>query len=993
MEAWVRKVRDVMGEMDAGTDRGLAALAVSRGLLTPEQSRLALDELEEAERGGRRVRLREIFSRRGWLSATQVAGLLEEQAQRALATDRYEILGELGRGAMAVVYRARDRSLGREVALKVLRHEYAGHQAAVSRMIREARAIASLNHPNIVRLHDLSEEVPPYLVMELVKGRTLAQALAAGGWPLRARLEALEQVARALDAAHRQGIVHRDLKPENVMIDGAGRAVVMDFGLAHLASSASRLTRSGAVLGTPLYMAPEQVRGESRRIDGRTDVYALGVILYEMLAGRVPFTGPAAPETYDRILRSEPAPPGRGRKGVAPDLETISLKALEKDAAHRYATAAAFADDLRRFLEGRPIQARPVPSWARAGRALRRHRAAFFAAAAVVAAAAAGAIGLSLQADRSDRELSAMLDHSRRREVSLQRLSTHWSTIVDRKRELRQLKSSPADARRELAAAVGAVEAHLRDWPDDPRGYYVRARGRMYLGDLRRAEEDLRLALAKEPAFRPGWSLLGIVKVEELQEGLYGLEEITPKSLARLGPGLEEAVEAFRRGWGEGRAREESARWGLAWTREDQVMERIARAVAILMGGGKEAEVLRPLEEGLAEYRAEEYAFWQAMLRPRLEDKKAWLSRAIEWAPGYALACFARAGALQMLGDRKGALADLTRAIEIQEDYVIAYNNRGSLRHSLGDLAGAISDFDRALDLQPAFPAAFSNRGAARQSKGDLAGAIFDFDRATELDPRCFGAFVNRGNARSENGEFDRAVADYDRALEIRKDIPEAHFGRGRARRERGEIAGALADLDRAVELRPSHAEAWYWRARCHHQNRDLDRALADYDRALALRAEFPEALNDRGETRAGKGDRAGALADFDRAIGLSPEFAIAHYNRGNLRVETGDLQAAIRDYDRCLELKKDFSSGYNGRAIAKRRLGDLRGAVADYDRAIELEKDFPEALGSRGALKEALGDRPGAVRDFDAALRSAPADWPHRKKIEALRDRAAGGK
>jgi len=203
-------------------------------------------------------------------------------------------------------------------------------------------------------------------VMELVDGRPLG----TGGWPEpREAARILEKAARGVAAAHAKGVVHRDLKPTNILVDGRGEPKVADFGLAHLMSSMDRLTRTGATLGTPLYMAPEQIEARAGEITPRTDVYALGIILYEALTGRVPFMGESMAEVTHKVLQDEPgAPPGPG------DLATICTKAMEKSPARRYASAAEFADDLRRFLEGRPIEARPPSAGDRAARWLVRYR-------------------------------------------------------------------------------------------------------------------------------------------------------------------------------------------------------------------------------------------------------------------------------------------------------------------------------------------------------------------------------------------------------------------------------------------------------------------------------------------------------------------------------------------------------------------------------------------------------------------------------------------
>jgi serine/threonine protein kinase len=272
----------------------------------------------------------------------------------------YEILGVLGRGGMGVVYKARQVSLKRLVALKmILAGSHAG-PADLARFRVEAEAVARLQHPNIVQIYEVSEVSGlPYFSLEYVGGGSLARELA--GTPMRSRraAELLETLARAVHHAHRREIVHRDLKPANVLLTRDGVPKVADFGLAkQLETEGEHLTRSGAIMGTPSYMAPEQAEGKTKHIGPAADVYALGAILYEMLTGRPPFRAETPLDTILQVVSEEPVPPRRLQSKVPRDLETICLKCLEKRPAQRYPSAKALADDLRRFLNGEPIHAR-----------------------------------------------------------------------------------------------------------------------------------------------------------------------------------------------------------------------------------------------------------------------------------------------------------------------------------------------------------------------------------------------------------------------------------------------------------------------------------------------------------------------------------------------------------------------------------------------------------------------------------------------------------
>lgn len=291
----------------------------------------------------------------------------------------YSIEAEIARGGMGIVYRARDVQLGRTVAVKMLPPEAAPDSDRLTRFLTEAKALAALQHPNVVQLFQAGDsDGRPYLVMEYISGGTLRQSLRSGPWTPAAAASLLRTLADATEAAHRLGIVHRDLKPGNVLLSTANSSTsridigssatsqptgsipkIADFGLARFLDSDQRLTSTGEVIGTPEYMSPEQATGRADLIGPATDLWALGVTMYEVLIGRPPFSGLTRQHTLEQITRAEPVPPTRLRPGLPPELCAISLKCLEKDPRNRYASAAELRDDLDRFLAGKPVLARP----------------------------------------------------------------------------------------------------------------------------------------------------------------------------------------------------------------------------------------------------------------------------------------------------------------------------------------------------------------------------------------------------------------------------------------------------------------------------------------------------------------------------------------------------------------------------------------------------------------------------------------------------------
>jgi tetratricopeptide (TPR) repeat protein/tRNA A-37 threonylcarbamoyl transferase component Bud32 len=749
---------------------------------------------------------------------------------------RYEVRECLGEGASASVYRAWDRELKRLVALKVLRLTTFTSGIAFARFRREAAATAGLRHPNVVGVYDAAEENGlPYLVLELVEGRSLQATLQEGNASKRDLLALLLGAARGVAAAHDKGIVHRDLKPANILVSSAGEAKVADFGLVHVMNSESLLTRDGARLGTPSYMSPEQVDGRSREVTPSTDVYALGAILYEILCGVPPHDGATLEETYAAILSRDPIPPRRRDPKIPAELQTIVLKALEKEPERRYAGAHAFADDLARHLAGEPIAAHVSAPWKRGVRRALRNRAVVGLAALLFLLTLVAGGTLALQSVQSRHKLEAEQALARRRQDALQQLGTLQSSMLSLQNDVRRRRVSPEAGNAGLDRVLSDVDRYVAEWPEQPQGYFVRARARRMKRDRAGALQDVRTALAKAPDFRPGWTVLGILKVEEYQEGFDGSARVLQEREKALKPVLDEAIQAFDKGWVRGRELEEAARWGLAWTREDQVLERLAQAFRLYLDKKNREGTVALLEEADREYEAEEYSIWLGLIATDPKERTRRTEQAVQRAPGFAQAYYSRGVCFRIAGDLRRAMEDVDSAIRLDPNYPEAHATRGSLRQTAGDLEGAFEDYTRALTLRPKMVQAWVTRGNVRTAQGKADEALSDYTQALELDPNSPDALLGRGNARGAKGDLKGAREDFDRALDIAPRSADILLSRGLVHLKENRFADAQRDMDRAIELNPTYLVAFETRGYLFETSGDLASAVRDYEQALRL--------------------------------------------------------------------------------------------------------------------------------------------------------------
>jgi serine/threonine-protein kinase len=672
----------------------------------------------------------------------------------------YEVEAVLGRGGMGIVFRARHLRLNRSVALKMaLAGAYAGPRER-SRFQQEAEAVAGLRHPNLVHVYDVGEAAGrPYFTMEYVDGGSLAQKLTGTPQPARQAAALVATLAAAMHVAHRGGIVHRDLKPANVLLTADGRPKISDFGLARRLEGGARLTQSGVPLGTPSYMAPEQAQGQTHGIGPAVDVYALGAILYELLTGRPPFQGESPSETVLQVIHQEPVPPARLNSKVPRDLETICLKCLQKEPERRYASGAALVDDLSRFLEGRPIQARPSGWGAQVWRWVRRRpmvAALFGATALFTIALIGGALWLAVQ--QAHRQQAAEADL---REVANLQQQARWTEARGtlQRAEARLNGGGAADLRPRIDRARHdldlVIELDRIRLSRVTSGNVVSRLSRITSGNLvfyrTKADRDYRKAfgdsgLAKVPdspdiaAARIQASTVRVALIAAVDDWAVC---VTDKDRRDWLLAVARKADPDPRGWRD-RIRE-PASW-----EDPKALAELARTVPV---SGQSVPLLLALAERLGAAGGDAPAFlkrvqtghpadfWanlilgDALLAAAPVEAGGYYRAALASRPDAAVAYTALGDALRAQNLRDQAIEYYRRAVEIDPPYARGHTNLGNVLNDVGHVGEAMACYRRALEVDPAYVWAHFDLANTLRDAGRMDEALEHYRQYHAVDP------------------------------------------------------------------------------------------------------------------------------------------------------------------------------------------------------------------------------------------------------------------
>jgi tetratricopeptide (TPR) repeat protein len=897
----------------------------------------------------------------------------EVQATGEVAVSRFLgdfcIVREIGRGGMGIVYEAEQVSLGRRVALKVLPFAATMDARHLQRFQNEARAAACLHHTNIVPVYYVgSERGIHFYAMQFIDGQPLsdvihqlrdqenkktkatpaeptaaypsppAGATATGPTVNRANdstpltgegrrgrdyfrkvAELGVQAAEALDHAHQLGIVHRDIKPANLLLDGRGNLWVTDFGLAQMQSD-TRLTRTGDLVGTLRYMSPEQALAKRVVIDHRTDIYSLGATLYELLTLEPAFGGEDRQELLRQIAFEEPASPRRLHKSIPAELETIVLKAMEKNPAERYATAKELADDLRHWLDDKPIRARRPTLVQRTRRWVRRHNAAVRATSIVLLVLVAFGCGFTLwwayQRAAAQGEARVALQEASRWQEE-ERWSEALRAILHAQKTLR------------LFGADAGLQQQIEERRKDLEMAKELESARIHEAGVRDEHFDAEGPIA---IYAKAFIAFGL----DVEKG--DIDAVAAQIRSRT---ISMQLVAALDHWAILRRRWENKDWNrlLAVARTADADELRNRLRMALQHG--ESKTLKDL---IAPAEA-------ANLPSATLSLLAFYPRAYD-SPEEVVA---------LLRQEQQRHPD-NFWINHQLAYHLYKMQPPQLEEALGYYRAAVA-------LRPDSPGVHVNLGAALRAKGRLNEAIAEYREAVRLKKGYATAHSNLGNALKEKDQLDEAIKECREAIRLNKDFADAHFHLALALEQKGQLDDALDECREAVRLEKDNAEIHFGLGHVLENKAQLDDAIAEYRQAIHLKKDFAKAHNNLAYVFQKKGLYDEAIDECRKAIHFQKDLPQAHSILGFCLYRKGRLREAIEAYRECLRFRQDCEDHTNlGAALAD--LGQVDESIAEYRKALQLNNDYAGAHNNLANSLKMKGELNEAVKEYREAIR-----------------------
>ncbi|MBI1914048.1 MAG: tetratricopeptide repeat protein [Planctomycetes bacterium] len=947
----------------------------------------------------------------------------------------YKLLEQIGEGGFGVVFMAEQQEpIRRKVALKVLKPGMDTRQV-VARFEAERQALALMDHLNIAKILDAGETASgrPYFVMDLVRGVPITDYCDQAQFTPRERLELFVYVCQAVQHAHQKGIIHRDLKPSNVLVtlqDGTAVVKVIDFGIAKALgqqlTDKTLFTGFAQMLGTPLYMSPEQAALSNVDVDTRSDIYSLGVLLYELLTGTTPFDKERLQQAgYDemrRIIREEEPPrpstrmstlgqaattvsaqrksdPKRLSQLFRGELDWIVMKALEKDRNRRYETASAFAADVQRYLHDEPVLACPPSALYRFRKFARRHKAALAVAGLILffVLILGGGAGW------------VMRDRAARQATLEQEVVRALADVENASKSERLPEALAAVKRAEGLLTSGGVNDELQDcvrqWRVD-LGLVARLQEARMLGlQVNVAENHFSPELAV-PAYAAAFRDYGLepttVTAEDAAQRIRSRPpEIQLAVVAALDAWIDltrgqASKDQHQQAWLRDIVREvdtDSWRLDMRAAFEGKNLQKLIDLAAspdlvkqppytqlrhgvLLYANGKIEEGLRVLRRAQQMHPGD---FWinhglymqmsQAIPTQR-EERVRFASICVALQPDNAGAHLNLGNAFKHQGKLEEAMTAYRQAIALKPKYFAAYYGLAFVFYYQGKLEEAIAELRRVIDLKPDFVDAHRNLGMALSEQGNLDEAIAEYRKAIDLEPNNASAHHSIGIVFEKQGKGDQAIAAYRKAIRLKAAYPEAHYDLGHTLQEQGKLDEAIVEYRKAIQLKPDYSQAHNNLGSALYRQGKLGEALTAYREAIKHKPDNVKAHNNLANALADQGKLDEAIAEYRQAIKLKRDYADAHNSLGVALMRQDKLDDAIASYREAIKHEPDHADAHNnlGNALSRQRRWDE--AIRTYRQAIKLKPDYPEphrnlgdALYAQGNLAEAIAEHRQAIK------------------------------
>ena len=905
----------------------------------------------------------------------------------------YDILGELGRGGMGVVYRAKQRGLGRMVALKMILGGANVNPEDVARFELEARAVGSMTHPNIVQVYEVGEfNGAPYFSLEFVDGGPLDKKLENSPQPAEWSAKMMMQLARGMAYAHGMQIIHRDLKPANVLVSKDGVGKIADFGLAKKMDADDGKTRAGSIMGTPSYMPPEQAGGQTEEIGPLADIYSLGAMFYEFLTGRPPFKGTTLLQTLEDVRNKEPVPPKTLVETVPLDLQTICLKCLEKDKAKRYPTADELADDLQRYLNGEPIHARPVPWHTKAIKWAKRHpsKAGLIGVSTLLGVVLfLGMAGFIVRSSRENTRVAKVRatvqpELLQAKALFEEKKYSQSREILDRLVASLTRETGLDDIKVPAIELLGQTEQRVKATSDvaNFEKHYDEAlfHASDAMGNRAEAMERSISEAAK------GLSLLGIDYKKDAKYTLNLPDHLSAHEKKHLAEeALELAIIISRRNsvpLPEMAAEELKSRTKesleimdktLGFARPNHVYYLIKADLHQRLGQKKEAleELARSAEIsperaaeffflGMGAFQKTEYAQAQDLFQKAVRKDSDFF-----WANFFTAVCQAKQE------QWAAARASLTSCLATRQDLGPAFLVRGIVEGKLLKMGGVTKD-------------------------SDYTEAFEDFRKAEKYGVPKFDVLVNEGILIFDMGKTAEAQKNFEEAVKIKPDDPRALNNLALCYRKQGKNLEAIELFTKNIGKNPLEGDAHHWRglAFLDLNPPEKTKALEDFAKAGNLRVRSEDKVDDfmlAADILYSQKQFQKSLELCQLAINLNSKASQPSLLAGRNLFELGKFADAVKAFDDYFakhDPKKDQPvdpKAYIARGISARAVGKLSVALADLSKGVDLVPEDTKVRTRRAMLLTSAWKNL-AQDDFTKVLDSKNAEPSERSEAYQMR-------